>query len=113
MQHDIYSWQVLGTKIVQMKEVTNGSELINKTIKNWLKETSPEQRKNVIDILYNVIDSTNASTMKEISSARMKNVAKMFKSYRNIDEKDRKMINKVFMGLGMAAKESIREKFDE
>ncbi len=113
MQHDIYSWQVLGTKIIQMKEVTNGSELINRTIKTWLKETTPDQRKNVIDILYNVIESTNAVTMREISSARMKNVAKMLKSYRNIDEKDRKMINKVFAGLGMAAKESIKGKFEE
>ena len=113
MQHDIYSWQVLGTRIVQMKEVTNGSELINRTIKTWLKETTPDQRKNVIDILYNVIESTNAVTMREISSARMKNVAKMLKSYRNVDEKDRKMINKVFVGLGMAAKESIKGKFDE
>ena len=113
MQHDIYSWQVLGTKIVQMKEVTNGSELINKTIKTWLKETTPEQRKNVIDILYNVMESTNAVTMREISSAKMKNVAKMLKSYRNLDEKDRKMVNKVFVGLGMAARESIKGKFDE
>ena len=113
MQHDIYSWQVLGTRIVQMKEVTNGSELINRTIKTWLKETTPDQRKNVIDILYNVIESTNAVTMREISSARMKNVAKMLKSYRNVDEKDRKMINKVFVGLGMAAKESIKGNFEE
>ncbi len=113
MQHDIYSWQVLGTKIVQMKQVTNGSELINKTIKNWLKETTPEQRKNVIDILYNVIESTNAVTMREISSSRMKSVSKMMKSYRSIEEKDRKMINKVFVGLGMAAKESIKNKFEE
>lgn len=113
MQHDIYSWQVLGTKIVQMKEVTNGSELINKTIKTWLKETSPEQRKNVIDILYNVIESTNAVTVREISAAKMKSVAKMLKSYKNLDEKDRKMVNKVFVGLGMAARESIKGKFDE
>ena len=112
MQHDIYSWQVLGTKIVQMKEVTNGSELINKTIKTWLKETSPEQRKNVIDILYNVIESTNVMTMREISASKMKNVAKMYKSYRNLDEKDRKMVNEVFSAFGMAAKQNIRGKFD-
>lgn len=113
MQHDIYSWQVLGTKIVQMKEVTNGSELINKTIKTWLKETSPEDRKVVIDILYNVIESTNATTMREISTAKMKNVAKMLKSYRSLDEKDRKMVNQVFASLGTAAKENIKVKFDE
>lgn len=113
MQHDIYSWQVLGTKIVQMKEVTNGSDLINKTIKTWLKETPVEQRKNVIDILYNVIDSTNAITVKEISATKMKSVAKMLKSYRNLDEKDKKMVNQVFAGLGVAARENLKGKFDE
>lgn len=113
MQHDIYSWQVLGTKIVQMKEVTNGSEFINKTIRTWLKETSPEQRKNVIDILYNVVGSTNVMTMREISAARMKTVAKMYKSYRNLDEKDRKMVNEVFSCLGTAAKQNLKGKFDQ
>ena len=113
MQHDIYSWQVLGTKIVQMKEVTNGSQLIDKTIKTWLKETSPEQRKNVIDILYNVIESTNVLTMREISATKMKSVAKMYKSYRNLDEKDKKMVNEVFSCLGTAAKQSIRGKFNQ
>ena len=111
MQHDIYSWQVLGTKIVQMEELTNGSEFINKTIRNWLKETTPEQRKNVIDILYNVVESTEAQTMHEISTAKMKSIAKMLKSYKEIDPEDKKMINQVFLGLGQAAKESLKNSF--
>ena len=111
MQHDIYSWQVLGTKIVQMEELTNGSEFINKTIRNWLKETTPEQRKNVIDILYNVVESTEAQTMHEISTTKMKSIAKMLKSYKEIDPEDKKMINQVFLGLGQAAKESLKNSF--
>ena len=96
---------------MQMEELTNGSEFINKTIRNWLKETTPEQRKNVIDILYNVVESTEAQTMHEISTTKMKSIAKMLKSYKEIDPEDKKMINQVFLGLGQAAKESLKNSF--
>ena len=111
MQHDIYSWQVLGKKIVQMEEVTNGSELINTTLRNWLNETTPEQRKNVIDIVYSLIQTTNATTCKELSESRMKNIGEILKSYKNVDEKDKKMINKMVKSLGSAAKESLKKNF--
>ena len=43
MQHDLYSWQVLGAKFVE-DELTNSSEFIDQKITNWLREVSPEQR---------------------------------------------------------------------
>ncbi len=113
MQHDIYSWQVLGTKIIQLEEVTNGSEFINQTVRNWLKETTPEQRKESIDILYKVIESTNATTLREISGAIFKNIGVILKTYKNVDEKDKKMITQMALSLGTAAKESLKEKFSK
>ena len=43
MQHDLYTWQVLGGKFVEDK-LTNSSEFIDKTITKWLTEVSAEQR---------------------------------------------------------------------
>ncbi len=79
MQHDIYSWQVLGTKFVKLNEVTNGSEIINETVRTWLKNTTIEQRENFINIIYEIISATNAKTLKEISLSKLKNMRSYIK----------------------------------
>lgn len=111
MQHDIYSWQVIGTKIVQLEEVTNGSEFINDTLRNWLKETSPEDRKEVIDVIYALMQTTKVETFKEFSESKIKNINEVLKNYKNVDQKDKKMITQMAISLGIAAKESIKKRF--
>lgn len=44
MQHDLYSWQVLGDKFIE-SEITVYSEFVDKTLTNWVKEVSPEKRR--------------------------------------------------------------------
>ena len=51
MQHDLYSWQLLGNEFVYLKEVTNGSKFIDKTITNWLKNLDLQTREQVIDLM--------------------------------------------------------------
>ena len=109
MQHDIYSWQVLGTNIIEIGKLTNGSNLVDKTIRNYLKDTTVEQRKALVDIVYQMITATNASTMRELSSDKVKTMTAMLKSYRSMDEKDKKMIKEVIKIIVKAARKSIEE----
>ena len=44
MQHDIYSWQVLGDKFIREKVTNNTSEFIDKTISDWLEKVDNEQK---------------------------------------------------------------------
>ena len=60
MQHDLYSWQVLGEEFVK-DELTNSSEFIDRTITNWLKEVSPEQWKVGDVITYTLLGSTRVT----------------------------------------------------
>lgn len=110
MQHDIYSWQLLGTEFIYLKDLTNGSEVINRTVRNWLKTTTPEQRGNFINVMYEVVSNTNVKTFKEFSASRAKNIGIILKTYKNINEKDKKMIGQMIFTFLVAAKESIKEK---
>jgi len=108
-QHDIFSWQVLGTDIIKLDEVTSDSEFINKTIRAWLKETSPEQRKIFVDTAYQLFDSTNATTLKELSSEKMKNLNTIFKAYNNMTEEEKKMMSNMMKDFANAVKEILVE----
>lgn len=110
MQHDIYSWQVCGKEFIKSSEVTNGSEIINETVRNWLKNTTPEQRGNFINIMYEVVTTTKAKTFKEFTSAWTKNIGIILKTYKNIDEEEKKIIGKMIFAFIGSAKDSIKEK---
>ncbi len=112
MQHDIYSWQVMGSKIIQSQELTNGSDFINQTLCNWLKNTSREQRKQVIDVIYSLIITTDATTCREFSKSRFKNINEVLKQYKTLDEEDKKMISEVVFALVNSAKDSIKTEFN-
>ena len=110
-QHDIFSWQVIGTSPVFIKHVSNNSEFFNNTINTWLKETSPEQRKAFIDIIFEIFDSTNLSTFKEFSNAKFKNINILLKTYNNINDADKQIIKTMIGEFINSATKSIVETF--
>ena len=106
MQHDLYSWQVQGTKVVSLKEVTNGSEFVDKTIKQWLDDVEPKQREIVIDTIFDILSTTEAESMIQIREKWFKNVGIMLKNYKNLDEDSKKMIGEIVRKLVIVAKDN-------
>ena len=92
MQHDIYSWQVLRDDLVKLETVTENSEIFNKTLNDWLENTTPDQRKLFMDAIFDLFYSTEADTFGELYKNLSVNVRIIYKRYHNIDEKDRKTI---------------------
>lgn len=102
MQHDLYSWQVLGGEFVKA-ELTNSSEFFDKTITNWLKEVSPEQRGKFMDTLFEILNATQAETLSDISSKAFSNAKTIIKTYQNLDLDTKKMMTKTleeFLRIG-------------
>jgi len=99
MQHDLYSWQVLGKKFETSKEVTNGSDFINKSIRTWLEQIDAKERGEVIDIIFKIISETKVEKFPELKEAWFANAKILFNSYRMLDAKDKKMILETLSAL--------------
>lgn len=110
MQHDIYSWEVLGTKIVRSKEITKESQLVDNMLRNWLKNTTTEQRKNFVNILYELLISTEATKFSDLKTNKVKNVSNIINAYKNIDEEQKKEIKQMVNLLLSSAKNSFTNK---
>ena len=106
MQHDIYSWQIEGPKIKSIKEVTNGSQMINEVTRSWLKSTSSEQRKNFIDIIFQILNTTNAHSVHELS---IRNVGKIMDTYNNMEENEKQEIKDILKILFKTSFNTIKE----
>lgn len=99
MQHDLYSWQVLGNKFISLDDVTNGSEMVDKVIKSWLDGVTPEQRAEFINILYQILCATDAETLSELGSSWFKNAGKLLKAYKTTDEESKKIISQTLSSI--------------
>ena len=93
MQHDLYSWQVLGDKFVK-DELTNSSEFIDKTITDWLKAVEPKQREMFIDTFFEILNATQAQTLSQISDKIFYNAKTMIKAYQNLDPETKEIMGK-------------------
>lgn len=109
MQHDIYSWEVEENKFVRISEMTNGSEVINKIIRDWLKNTTIEQRKNFINIIYDALSSTNTTSVNDFSRQILKNIPIITETYKNITASEKKEINKMLRLLAKSILKTLKE----
>ena len=110
MQHDIYSWQVEGPKIKSIAEVTNQSEMVNGVVRSWLKSTSPEQRKNFIDIIFQILNTTNAHSVHELS---IRNLGKIMDTYNNMGDKEKKEIKDILKILFKTSFNTIKDEIPQ
>ena len=107
MQHDLYTWQILGKKFVTAKELTNDSVFIDKTITSWLEKVEPTKREQVIDVIFEILSNTDAQTMKELKANWFVNARTILTSYKNIDNETKEMIWKTVSELLKSAKNNI------
>ena len=66
LQHDPYSWQVLGANFLQTEELTADSRFLDRTFKTWLADMSNEERSQFFDTVFNLLESTGAEHAGEL-----------------------------------------------
>lgn len=101
MQHDLYTWQLIGTHFIE-DELTNSSEFIDNTITKWLREVEPEQRERFIDIFFEILNTTQIETLSEFNNNKFTNAITMLKTYKNIDDNSKEIMIKTlkaFLGI--------------
>lgn len=55
LQHDIGSWMVDRNRFCYKNELSNGSRLVDRTLKGWLEEMDTRQRQLFVDTIYQVL----------------------------------------------------------
>ena len=113
MQHDIYSWQVNETTLVRIPKLTDESQFVNKVVRNWLKNTTIKQRENFVNIIYDVLISTQAKDFNDFSIDTLSKIKAAIKSYKNIEKEDRKEIEEMFKLFFESAIKTIKDKRKE
>ena len=76
LQHDGVSWEVMGGSFVYSKEISPESKRLDKVLKEWIHEMTPEQLEQFTEALFQVLSADNALTLTELVSLRNKWLSK-------------------------------------
>ena len=92
LQHDIFSWQVIKNDLVKSDSYTTTSENIDKTLTNWIENTTNEQRKIFVNVIFELFYSTNAITFMDITKNLKTSLPMVLEKYKEISSQDKKEV---------------------
>ena len=113
MQHDLFSWQIEQNSLQRIPKLTDESQFVNKVVRNWLQNTTTRQRENFVNIIYDVLISTEAKDFNDFGLDTLNKIKAAIKSYKNIEKEDRKEIEEMFKLFFESAIKTIKDKRKE
>ena len=103
MQHDPYTWEVMGGNFIQMEALTDDSRFLDRTFKTWLAGMTTEERNTFFDAVFDLLMLENASKPADV--LRPQNIKALFQTLQ-MDEERRNIIASVLQELAQAAFQS-------
>lgn len=94
LQHDIMHWEVLGSKLVYLEDVSKNSKQLNHAINELLSHMEVHQRQQFTEGLFLALESTGAKTVSDLTAEKIKNINVILKTLGTMDEKTKEMVTK-------------------
>lgn len=101
MQHDPYTWEVVGRSFIPVPEITQGSVFLDATIKTWYAQMTDQERNQLVDVLYQVLSIDGVE--KAVDIFQPKNIRNYIKAISS-DETLRRSLSTEFIALINAAR---------
>ena len=93
MQHDGFSWQVLGTQFVHLSGLTEGGKIVDSALRDFVRGLNQEQRIRFVDALFEVLTCTNAETLTDLKDGGFRTAYSMLKTVRSLDPDTRQALS--------------------
>lgn len=99
LQHDGFTWEVLGSSFVHLEDVDRESKFFNRTIKNVLNNMSMEQRKSFTYAFFDILSTNNQKSLMDIQGGHFKSLFAMIKAREGLDKVTKKALTDVYKQL--------------
>lgn len=99
LQHDAMSWEVLGPNFVTVNSVSDTSRMVNDILKNWLRETSNEERATFVDTLYKILDASQAKNLDDLNAEKGRIANVVLKEIGGLSKETKNMLGKTISAL--------------
>jgi len=108
-QHDIYSWTVEGDEFVRILEVSDASRFIDRTLKESLREISPDKREQLVELVHSAVAGTGSRTLTDLKRNLNINLLYVMKSLGTLDGETARLFLDVILALIKGAGKTVLE----
>ena len=98
-QHDPYSWIVKENHFIEAKEIRQGQMLMDSAVNDWIYSLSEEQIRMFIDVLFSVLEGSQAEDLIQLEEDKKKSMLGMISAIKELDEETRKGMAEMLKGL--------------
>ena len=107
MQHDPFLWEIEEGDFVYLDELSSKSKYISRTLNSWINEIPIEKRKQLIESLFNILNSTNVNNISDITLNWRSNFPIILESIKNMDADEKSFILELFRELALLSIKNI------
>ena len=90
MQHDPFSWNVLGTKMVRADDRSRSGKRLDRTLNSWIRSMDKGEREAFVGTLFAILMADDAKTLGDIDKDKLKSIRAMQKYIRGMESEQRK-----------------------
>jgi hypothetical protein len=92
-QHDAMSWEVLGTRFIYVESVAKQSVLFDETMKTWLRQLDKQQREQIVDTVFSMLEEANIHTVDDFYHSTWKKVQELIKAKSELPPETQKLFS--------------------
>jgi len=85
MQHDAFSWKVIGPNFVYLEGLSTCSIKFNAALREWLDNVPLEERQEFTDALFTILEATGARTLREFTQDKLAASKAMIASFKQLE----------------------------
>ncbi len=104
-QHDPMTWRIRGPQFERAEKIDETAAVIRDTLHDWLGSSTPEQRATFVETLFQVLETTGATHVSDLTGEKFKSLMSIISSSRELDPVSRKLFSRlmaqaVSLGVG-------------
>lgn len=99
MQHDPFTWILENNDFIYLEELTKDSRYADRTLSEWLKQISEEDRERFVEALYSVLNSNRLTTLEDFYTDWQKNVPAALQAASRLDGDTKKFLLRTLKDL--------------
>lgn len=108
-QHDAMSWEVLGNAFVHTDAIAPKSLLLDEAVKNWLFQLNREQRQQIVDGVFYMLEEAHIKTVDDFYHSKWKVIQEVMKTKSQLPQETQEAFGRALKLLWKAGNDALKK----
>lgn len=108
-QHDAMSWEVMGAKFLYGDAIAPQSIFLDETMKSWLRYLTKEQREEIVNAVFSLLEEVNIRTVDDFSKIKWKTISELLKAKKEMNQETQQLFSQALKLLWKTGNEKVKD----